>query len=51
MDLQKIFEDAGFSKESSEFTSAEAVAKYTKGYTGDFYLKLPIYLAQKPNKK
>ena len=51
MDLQKIFEDAGFSKESIEFTSAEAVAKYTKGYTGDFYLKLPIYLAQKPHKQ
>ena len=49
MDLPKIFEDAGFSKESIEFTSAEAVAKYTKGYTGDFYLKLPIYLAQKPH--
>ena len=51
MDLQKIFEDAGFSRESIEFTSAEAVAKYTKGYTGDFYLKLPIYLAQKPHKQ
>ena len=51
MDLQKIFEDAGFSKESIEFTSAEAVAKFTKGYTGDFYLKLPIYLAQKPHRQ
>ena len=51
MDLPKIFEDAGFSKESIEFTSAEAVAKYTKGYTGDFYLKLPIYLAQKPHRQ
>ena len=51
MDLPKIFEDAGFSKKSIEFTSAEAVAKYTKGYTGDFYLKLPIYLAQKPHRQ
>ena len=51
MDLPKIFEDAGFSKESIEFTSAEAVAKFTKGYTGDFYLKLPIYLAQKPHRQ
>ena len=48
MNLEQIFKDAGFSKESIEFTSTEAVAKYTKGYTGDFYLKLPIYLAQKP---
>ena len=47
----KIFGYGGFSRESIEFTSAEAVAKYTKGYTGDFYLKLPIYLAQKPHKQ
>jgi SAM-dependent methyltransferase len=47
MNLQQIFEDAGFNKDTIEFTSAAAVAQYTKGYTGDFYLKLPIYLAQK----
>ena len=49
MNLQQIFEDAGFSKDTIEFTSAEADGQYNKGYTGDFYLKLPIYLAQKPN--
>jgi ubiquinone/menaquinone biosynthesis C-methylase UbiE len=48
MNLQQIFEDAGFNKDTIEFTSAAAVAQYTKGYTGDFYLKLPVYLAQKP---
>jgi ubiquinone/menaquinone biosynthesis C-methylase UbiE len=48
MNLQQIFEDAGFNKGTIEFTSAAAVAQYTKGYTGDFYLKLPVYLAQKP---
>jgi ubiquinone/menaquinone biosynthesis C-methylase UbiE len=49
MNLQQIFEDAGFIKDTIEFTSAEADGQHTKGYTGDFYLKLPIYLAQKPN--
>ncbi len=49
MNMRKIIEDAGFSSETVEFTSAEAAAKYSKGYTGDFYLKLPVYLAQKPN--
>ena len=49
MNLQQIFEDAGFSKDTIEFTSAEADGQHNKGYTGDFYLKLPIYLAQKPN--
>ena len=49
MNLQQIFEDAGFIKDTIEFTSAEANGQHTKGYTGDFYLKLPIYLAQKPN--
>ena len=44
----KIIQDAGFSDETIKFTSAEAAAKYSKGYTGDFYLKLPVYLAQKP---
>ena len=50
MNMRKIIEDAGFSSETVEFTSAEAAAKYSKGYTGDFYLKLPVYLAQKPSK-
>jgi len=49
MNLQQIFEDAGFSKDTIEFTSAEADGQHNKGYTGDFYLKLPIYVAQKPN--
>ena len=49
MNMRKIIEDSGFSSETVEFTSAEAAAKYSKGYTGDFYLKLPVYLAQKPN--
>ena len=49
MNMRKIIEDAGFSPETVEFTSAEAAAKYNKGYTGDFYLKLPVYLAQKPS--
>ena len=49
MNMRKIIEDAGFSPETVEFTSAEAAAKYSKGYTGDFYLKLPVYLAQKPS--
>ena len=49
MNLQQIFEDAGFCKDTIEFTSAEADGQHNKGYTGDFYLKLPIYLAQKPN--
>ena len=49
MNLQQIFEDAGFIKDTIEFTSAEANGQHTKGYTGDFYLKLPIYVAQKPN--
>ena len=49
MNMRKIIEDAGFSSETVEFTSAEAAAKYSKGYTGDFYLKLPVYLAQKPS--
>jgi ubiquinone/menaquinone biosynthesis C-methylase UbiE len=48
MDMNKILEDAGFSIETIKFTSAEAAAKYSKGYTGDFYLKLPVYVAQKP---
>tara|TARA_B100001996_G_scaffold49073_1_gene35174 strand:+ start:839 stop:1984 length:1146 start_codon:yes stop_codon:yes gene_type:complete len=47
MNMKKIIEDAGFSTETVEFTSAEAAAKYSKGYTGDFYLKLPVYVAQK----
>ena len=51
MNMRKIIEDAGFSSETVEFTSAEAAAKYSKGYTGDFYLKLPVYLAQKPSKQ
>jgi len=50
MNMRKIIEDAGFSSETVEFTSAEAAAKYSKGYTGDFYLKLPVYLAQKLGK-
>ena len=50
MNMRKIIEDAGFSSETVEFTSAEAAAKYSKGYTGDFYLKLPVYLAQKQGK-
>ncbi len=50
MNMRKIIEDAGFLSETVEFTSAEAAAKYSKGYTGDFYLKLPVYLAQKPSK-
>ena len=49
MNLQQIFEDAGFSKDTIEFTSTEADGQHNKGYTGDFYLKLPIYVAQKPN--
>ena len=49
MNLQQIFEDAGFSKDTIEFTSAEADGQHNKGYTGDFYLKLPIYVAQKPS--
>ena len=48
MNMRKIIQDAGFSDETIKFTSAEAAAKYSKGYTGDFYLKLPVYLAQKP---
>ena len=48
MNMRKIIQDAGFSDETIKFTSAEAAAKYNKGYTGDFYLKLPVYLAQKP---
>ena len=48
MNMKKIFQDSGFSNETIRFTSAEAAAKYSKGYTGDFYLKLPVYLAQKP---
>ena len=44
---KKIIEDAGFATETVEFTSAEAAARYSKGYTGDFYLKLPVYVAQK----
>ncbi len=48
MNMKKIFQDTGFSNETIEFTSAEAAAKYSKGYTGDFYLKLPVYLAQRP---
>ena len=48
MNMKKIIQDSGFSDESIRFTSAEAAAKYSKGYTGDFYLKLPVYLAQKP---
>ena len=47
MDLQGIFEEAGFSEETIEFTSAEASSETNKGYTGDFYLKLPVYVAQK----
>tara|TARA_B110000438_G_scaffold232003_1_gene227545 strand:- start:4800 stop:5936 length:1137 start_codon:yes stop_codon:yes gene_type:complete len=47
MDLRGIFEEAGFSKETIEFTSAEASSEINKGYTGDFYLKLPVYVAQK----
>ena len=46
--MKKIIQDSGFSDETIRFTSAEAAAKYSKGYTGDFYLKLPVYLAQKP---
>ena len=49
MNLQQIFEDAGFCKDTIEFTSAEADGQHNKGYTGDFYLKLPIYVAQKPS--
>ncbi len=45
--MKNIIEDAGFATETVEFTSAEAAAKYSKGYTGDFYLKLPVYVAQK----
>lgn len=48
MNMKKIIQDSGFSDETIRFTSAEAAAKYSKGYTGDFYLKLPVYLAQKP---
>ena len=47
MNIKKIIEDAGFAAETIEFNSAEAAAKYSKGYTGDFYLKLPVYVAQK----
>jgi hypothetical protein len=46
MDLQGIFEDAGFTKDTIQFTSAEANSDADNGYTGDFYLKLPVYVAQ-----
>ena len=46
MDLQGIFEDAGFTKDTIQFTSAEANSDADNGYTGDFYLKLPVDVAQ-----
>jgi 2-polyprenyl-3-methyl-5-hydroxy-6-metoxy-1,4-benzoquinol methylase len=47
MDLQGIFEQAGFAKNTIKFTTAQADVEYTEGYEGDYYFHLPVYVAQK----
>jgi 2-polyprenyl-3-methyl-5-hydroxy-6-metoxy-1,4-benzoquinol methylase len=47
MDLQGIFEQAGFTEDTIEFTTAQATVEHTEGYEGDYYLNLPVYVAQK----
>ena len=47
MDLQGIFEQAGFTEDTIEFTTAQANVEHTEGYEGDYYLNLPVYVAQK----
>ena len=47
MDLQGIFERAGFAEDTIRFTTAQADVEHTEGYEGDYYLNLPVYVAQK----
>jgi ubiquinone/menaquinone biosynthesis C-methylase UbiE len=47
MDLQGIFERAGFAEDTIRFTTAQADVEHTEGYEGDYYFQLPVYVAQK----
>ena len=47
MDLQGIFEQAGFAKNTIKFTTAQAAEEHTEGYEGDYYFHLPVYVALK----